>query len=104
MKVANFPKSQLYQIRSLLERGKRTASLNYYYFRYRLKQGQDALKVEFEKGWCPAKTNQGNIAPWMYDPKERLYETIWSEMVDLYDFIQTSDNESPQLSSMEIAP
>ncbi|MBH8566566.1 type III-B CRISPR-associated protein Cas10/Cmr2 [Nostoc sp. CENA67] len=104
LKIANFPKSQLYQIRSLLERGKRTASLNYYYYRHRLKQGQNALKVEFENAWCPAKTNEGNIAPWMHDSKENRYETIWSEMVDLYDFIQTSDNESPQPSSMEIAP
>ncbi|MBW4641473.1 MAG: type III-B CRISPR-associated protein Cas10/Cmr2 [Goleter apudmare HA4340-LM2] len=101
LQKAEFPKSQLYQIRSFLERGKRTASLNYYYFRHRLKKGQDALKADFEDKWCPAKTNKGNIAPWMYDLKEETYETIWREMVDLFDLIRFSDTESPQISHQE---
>ncbi|MBD2194834.1 type III-B CRISPR-associated protein Cas10/Cmr2 [Calothrix anomala FACHB-343] len=103
LQKAEFPKSQLYQIRGFLERGKRTASLNYYYFRHRLKKGQDALKADFEDKWCPAKTNKGNIAPWMYDLKEETYETIWREIVDLFDLIRFSDTESPQTSHQEIA-
>ncbi|MEM7715578.1 MAG: type III-B CRISPR-associated protein Cas10/Cmr2 [Cyanobacteria bacterium P01_A01_bin.68] len=96
LKAAEFPKSQLYQIRSFLAQGRRTASLNYYYFRSRLKQGKTQLKDDFEKAWCEAKTNGGNIAPWMYEQrfKEKYYETIWREMVDLYEFIQTNDSES----------
>ncbi|MGV0104636.1 type III-B CRISPR-associated protein Cas10/Cmr2 [Nostoc sp. DSM 114160] len=101
LQKTEFPKSQLYQIRSFLERGKRTASLNYYYFRHRLKKGQDALKADFEDKWCPAKTNKGNIAPWMYDLKEETYETIWREMVDLFDLITFSETESPQTSHQE---
>ncbi|MEH2022874.1 type III-B CRISPR-associated protein Cas10/Cmr2 [Nostoc sp.] len=104
LKEAEFPKSQLYQVRSFLERGKRTASLNYYYFRHRLKKGQPALEADFENIWCLAKTNKGNIAPWMYDIKEEQYETIWREMVDLFDLIEFSDTKYPQLSSMETAP
>lgn len=109
LKEADFPKSQLYQVRSFLERGRRTASLNYYYFRHRLKKGQDVLKTNFEDIWCPAKTNKGNIAPWMCEIKENTmeeskYETIWREMVDLYDLIDFSDTKSPQPSIKETAP
>jgi len=57
LKKAKFPKSQLYQIRSLLERGKHTAILNYRYFRVRLQQGQAELQREFEESWCKALTN-----------------------------------------------
>ncbi len=100
LKKTDFPKSQLYQIRSLLERGKHTAILNYRYFRVRLKQGKAELTENFENAWCQAKTNDGNIAPWMSDiadPNETAYETIWREIVDLYDFIDISnESESSQ--------
>jgi CRISPR-associated protein Cmr2 len=103
IKEAGFPKSQLYQIRSLLERGKRTAILNYRYFRVRLgDQNQSALKEIFEDGWCKAKTNDGSVAPWMHYTKtndadnteESGYETIWRDLVDLYDFTPVP-SESP---------
>lgn len=105
LKKTDFPKSQLYQIRSLLKRGKHTAILNYRYFRVRLKQGKAELKEKFEKAWCEAKTNDGNIAPWMWDSGELdplhredpAYETIWRELVDLYDFIDIpNESDSPQ--------
>jgi len=97
LKKAKFPKSQLYQIRSLLERGKHTAILNYRYFRVRLQQGQNQLETDFEKAWCQPKdeNNHGNLAPWMsIKPKESdaevektIYETIWRDLVDLYPFL-----------------
>ncbi|MCP6759990.1 MAG: type III-B CRISPR-associated protein Cas10/Cmr2 [Fischerella sp. CENA71] len=97
LKKAKFPKSQLYQIRSLLERGKHTAILNYRYFRVRLQQGQPELERNFEKAWCQPKdeNNHGNLAPWMsIKPKETdaeaektIYETIWRDLVDLYPFL-----------------
>jgi CRISPR-associated protein Cmr2 len=111
LKEAKFPKSQLYQIRSFLEQGKHTAILNYRYFRVRLKQGSMALKQEFEEAWCKPKDekNGGNLAPWMYDfgeidnpeSPEPFYETIWREMVDLYDF-ELSDVELPQAALEEV--
>ncbi|MCW5314971.1 type III-B CRISPR-associated protein Cas10/Cmr2 [Nostoc sp. KVJ3] len=110
LKKANFPKSQLYQIRSLLERGKHTAILNYRYFRVRLQQGQNELETDFEKAWCKPKdeTNHGNLAPWMSrkskesdaDAEKTIYETIWRDLVDLYPFLiekeQTPANQGEQ--------
>ncbi|MBD2435563.1 type III-B CRISPR-associated protein Cas10/Cmr2 [Nostoc sp. FACHB-110] len=105
LKDAEFPKSQLYQIRSLLERGKQTAILNYLYFRARLsnKKAQELLKTQFENAWCKPKnpSNTGNLAPWMSlkekneDPEDKVtYETIWRELVDLYPFIEKSNTKS----------
>ncbi|KST68544.1 type III-B CRISPR-associated protein Cas10/Cmr2 [Mastigocoleus testarum] len=93
LKKAEFPKSQIYQIRSFLERGKQTAILNYRYFRARLKlENSKLLKQDFEDPWCSAKTNGGNLAPWMFEPEEKIYETIWRELVDIYEFISKDDD------------
>ncbi|MEA5539339.1 type III-B CRISPR-associated protein Cas10/Cmr2 [Limnoraphis robusta Tam1] len=105
-KNVDFPRSQLYQIRSLLERGKRTAILNYRYFRVRLTQGKGTIKQDFEDVWCSAKTNEGNIAPWMYeegkrDPdknEESYYETIWRDLVDLFAFTEKTNTDSSKPS------
>ena len=89
LKQSSFPKSQLYQIRSFLEQGKNLSIINYRYFRVRLaKDQQELLEKVFEQGWCKAKTNNGNLAPWMYDQEDKLYETIWREIVELYPFIE----------------
>ena len=107
LKKSEFPRSQLYQIRSLLEQGKNTAILNYRYFRVRLNgdEQQKLLKEKFEEAWCGAKTNKGNLAPWMSlkedeqkeseQKKEKVtYETIWRELVDLYPFIEESEDQA----------
>ncbi|MBE9055748.1 type III-B CRISPR-associated protein Cas10/Cmr2 [Sphaerospermopsis sp. LEGE 08334] len=105
LKKTKFPKSQLYQIRSLLERGKHTAILNYRYFRVRLKQGKTELQQHFEDAWCLPKDdkNGGNLAPWMYDTDDKVYETIWRDMVDIYGFVEESDNTGQlgQLGQLE---
>jgi CRISPR-associated protein Cmr2 len=102
LKSAEFPKSQLYQIRGLLERGKRTAILNYRYFRVRLKhESQRPLQEAFEDGWCKAKSNDGSVAPWMsfQDADTDLgYETIWRDLVDLYDFVPTPKAVASQIA------
>lgn len=104
LRSAEFPKSQLYQIRSLLDRGKRTAILNYRYFRVRLdSDGQKVLKDQFEFGWCDAETNDGSVAPWMYytdsdAPDKSGYETIWRDLVDLYDFVTIKTENATQLT------
>jgi len=102
LKQAKFPRSQLYQLRNLLENGKQTAIINYRYFRVRLKEGQSSLKEYFEDAWCSAKTNGGNLAPWMshIDEKDKIfYETIWRDLVDIYDFVeveQESESKTPE--------
>ncbi|MEG4496219.1 type III-B CRISPR-associated protein Cas10/Cmr2 [Microcoleus sp. F10-C6] len=107
LKKADFPKSQLYQIRSFLERGKQTTILNYRYFRTRLKQGKAELKAEFEDAWCKPKDkeNTGNLAPWMFDLEDKVYETIWRELLDVYDFIELEAASKPiseNLTNMEV--
>ncbi|NEP56341.1 MAG: type III-B CRISPR-associated protein Cas10/Cmr2, partial [Symploca sp. SIO2G7] len=100
LKVSAFPRSQIYQIRSFLEQGRRTTILNYRYFRTRLnsREQKNILKTYFEEPWCNAKTNEGNIAPWMF--REKAYETIWRDLVDLYPFIDAIDME---LANTELA-
>lgn len=114
LKAVDFPKSQLYQIRSFLEKGKRTAILNYRYFRARLdrkptRDQQQPLIDLFENRWCSAKANNGNIAPWMYfsntsDPSKSYYETIWRELVDLYEFIPKPPNISSDRQTAMMQP
>ncbi len=96
LKQSGFPKSQLYQIRSLLERGKRTAILNYRYFRVRLAADKRTLiETHFEQAWCNASTNDGNLAPWLTAKTDAtatsptVYKTIWRELVELEPFIET---------------
>ncbi|MBP0003567.1 MAG: type III-B CRISPR-associated protein Cas10/Cmr2 [Cyanobacteria bacterium SBC] len=102
LKKSEFPRSQIYQIRSLLDRGKRTAILNYLYFRSRLEaKQQDLLKEHFEAAWCKPKdtNNNGNLAPWMsIKEKDGLttYETIWRELVDLYPFVEVETHAETQ--------
>ena len=104
LKKSEFPKSQLYQIRSLLERGKRTAILNYRYFRTRMKpEKAQHLKTAFEDAWCKPISNNGNLAPWMsINPDEStktgektIYETLWRDLIDLYPFVAIQNNLAP---------
>ena len=102
---ADFPRSQLYQIRDLLKQGKRTAMLNYHYFRTRLKPDKGKLlKEHFEQAWCLPKdeTNYGSLAPWMSlkeaDKDSMTYETIWRDLVDLYPFVEVNESQKSQTS------
>lgn len=108
LKEAEFPRSQLYQIRSLLERGKNTAMLNYRYFRVRLNptEKQELLEEHFEQAWCDAKTNNGNLAPWMSvieENQKASYETIWREIVDIYPFIEVEDKVNSNQESSDLS-
>ncbi len=107
LKQSSFPKSQLYQIRSLLERGKRTAILNYRYFRVRLAADKRALiETHFEQAWCNASTNGGNLAPWLTAKTDAtansptVYETIWRELVELEPFIR-ADGEATEAAAAQ---
>jgi len=114
LKDSEFPRSQIYQIRSFLEQGKHTAILNYRYFQVRLKtkEQQNLLKTNFDNAWCVPKNpkNKGNLAPWMTlkedtlkedstDPEKMTYETIWRELVDIYPFIEEKKDTSTSKQS-----
>ena len=99
LKESKFPRSQIYQIRSLLEKGKQTAILNYRYFRVRLaKDKQELLQSQFEEAWCQPKdaNNNGNLAPWMSlkEDNKMIYETIWREIVDIYPFVEITQEKT----------
>jgi CRISPR-associated protein Cmr2 len=108
VKRAKFPRSQLYQIRSLLERGRRTAILNYRYFRVRLSQVEQRPLIEdFEEAWCEAATNNGNLAPWLPPIRisnRTIYETLWRELVELYPFILLPKENVPEPGSLAEIP
>ena len=108
VKRAKFPRSQLYQIRSLLERGRRTAILNYRYFRVRLSQAdQRPLIEDFEAAWCEAATNNGNLAPWLppiCTENRTIYATLWREMVELYPFILLPEEDALKPGSLAEIP
>ena len=95
LKKTGFPISQLYKLRDFLEQGKRTAMLNYRYFRVQLGTKGEQLKDVFEDVWCQAKTNGGNLAPWMSlqngSSSGTTYETIWRELVDLIPFVDDEE-------------
>lgn len=105
LKVSEFPKSQLYQVRSFLEQGKRTAILNYRYFRTRLNNDKgQTLEEGFEEPWCGAKNNPGNLAPWMTSSDQEgktIYTTIWRDLVDLLPFYSPSRQQDCQDSPAE---
>jgi CRISPR-associated protein Cmr2 len=88
--TSGLPRSQIYQIRSLLEQGKKTSMLNYRYFRARLKDKGNGLDTHFDKAWCWAQSNDGTLSPWRC-VSDRTYETIWRELVDLYSIIPSPD-------------
>ncbi|KKI99900.1 type III-B CRISPR-associated protein Cas10/Cmr2 [Prochlorothrix hollandica] len=113
LKQSEFPKSQLYQIRSFLAQGKRTAMLNYRYFRTRLKAEKgNLLKTNFEGPWCEADSNSGNLAPWMSSQNKKgntVYTTILRDLVDLLPFcsypaVQSDPSDSTPLTTPEINP
>jgi CRISPR-associated protein Cmr2 len=77
-------------------------------------EAQSQLESIFEKGWCQPKDpkNPGNLAPWMSygekDPtapggKRMAYETLWRELVDIYDFVpeESSQGNSSPSTTME---
>lgn len=102
LKKARFPRSQLYQIRSLLEQGKRTSILNYRYFRIRLDSNkQRFLEDDFEAVWCEPETNNGNLAPWLTAKRQSnktIYETIWRELVELEPLMDDPPEVEPSSS------
>ena len=91
-KASEFPRSQLYQLRQSLRDSRHTSTLEYLYFRSRLRDGKGKLlKQELEDNWQGASEN--GLGPW-YRTDEKRYETLLWDLIEAYEFISESETES----------
>ncbi len=104
LKMEEFPKSQLYQLRESIKLGRATSTLDYLYFRSRLKEGKGKqLQAQIEQNWHGA-SNIDNLGPWYQKLKadekdKKKYETLLLDIIEAYEFIpkpvnNTEDNDS----------
>ena len=104
LKTEEFPRSQLYQLRESIKLGRATSTLDYLYFRSRLKEGKDKLlQTQIEQSWHGA-SNSNNLGPWYQKLKadekdKKKYETLLLDIIEAYEFISkpegnTEDNDS----------
>jgi CRISPR-associated protein Cmr2 len=86
LKRTNFPRNQLHRLRESLSLGRATSSVDYHYFLSRDSGVRDARKV-IEDLWTPVE-GQELPHPWRarLEQEDRL-ETIWLDLVELYDFV-----------------
>jgi len=88
LKRANFPRNQLHRLCESLNLGRATSSVDYHYFLSRDLEVGNARKV-IEDLWTPEK-GKYLPHPWRVRlEQESELETIWSDLVELYDFVPT---------------
>jgi CRISPR-associated protein Cmr2 len=91
MKAAKFPRGQFYRLRESLHAGVMPSTVDYRYF---LTRGEmDVPRRKIEELWTPVGGKPPSH-PW----RERLeqkgtLETIWPDVVELYDFVPAEDGE-----------
>jgi len=93
LKQAGFPRGQLYRLRDGLRAGYQQSVVDYHYFLSRdpkLREAREAI----ESCW----TDEGRpfLHPWRQRWPKRLQdpdvpESIWGDLVDLYDFVPTEE-------------
>ena len=90
----HFPPSQLYQLRESLRQGRQTSTLEYLYFRSRLKpEDGTLLQQELERNWQSASNLVWGTGPWYALPKAddtdaTHYETLLFDIIEAYEFIR----------------
>ena len=96
-KKDDFPRSQLYQLQQSLELGKATSTLEYLYFRSRLKEGKGKLLQEqIERNWqAVSDDDDNNLGPWYAmlqkeGTDKKCYETLLLDLIEAYDFAISS--------------
>ncbi|WP_298820641.1 type III-B CRISPR-associated protein Cas10/Cmr2 [Chloroflexus sp.] len=98
LKRAQVPRSQLYRLRSILDRNREgvfDSALEYLYTRSRLHRLSDVLIKHVDYAWCYPSPNQPqriHVPPWSSrTPLSRQvkprYETIWADMLEAYEFV-----------------
>lgn len=100
LRTVRFPRSQLYQLRELLTRGRFASSLGYLYFSSRMKLEQTALlRQALDVAWCLPEQEP---VPWRRRPsagqggiceqdREIHWETVLGDVMDLLDFVLLSE-------------
>ena len=99
-KNSEFPRSQLYQLRQSLHLGRMTSTLEYLYFRSRLSDGKgETLQRELEENW--QGTERGiDLGPWYPKGTEpKRYETLLLDLIEAYDFIASTNDETERNDS-----
>ena len=92
LKRANFPRTQLYRLRESLDTSREQSTVDYLYFLSRDSEVQDQRK-NIERLWTP-DDGQPLMHPWRKQlEKEKLWETIWYDLVELYDFVPEEEED-----------
>jgi CRISPR-associated protein Cmr2 len=88
LKQMDFPRSQLYRLRGSLRQSQVQSTIEYLYFLSRDDKVRKA-REKIEGQWNPNK--QMLLHPWRRqlesDKQDDEYETIWYDLVELYDFV-----------------
>ena len=99
-KKGEFPQSQLYQLRESLKLGRATSTLDYLYFRSRLKEGNGRLlQGQIELNWRGAPDVADGRGPWYAILQEHRtgkakYETLLFDIIEAYDFITKPEEQN----------
>lgn len=104
LKQARMPRSQLYRLRQSLDAdqgdGVLVSTMEYLYTRARIGKPLDqTLQTYIERAWChSSKGAQVYVSmppwsPWSKDLSGTAYETIWPDVLEAYDFVE-SDGQS----------
>ena len=97
-KESDFPRSQLYQLRQSIGLGRHTSTLDYLYFRSRLRDSKGKLlQQEIESNWQGVPDIMNGLGPWYATLKEnetdkKRYETLILDLIEAYDFISESND------------
>ena len=107
-KKDDFPRSQLYQLQQSLELGKATSTLDYLYFRSRLKEGKGKLlQKQIEHKWqAVSDDDDNNLGPWYAmlqkeGTDKKCYETLLLDLIEAYDFIPKPEGDNNEEDSSD---
>ncbi len=104
LKRAGVPRSQLYRLRGVLQEthsdsvGMTRSVLEYLHTRIRFRNSEtrEALKTHIEDAWCtpdePGNASDVPLPPWR-KKAEHIWETVWTDLVELYDMIDGDTDE-----------
>ncbi len=96
LKRGNFPRSQLYRLRRIMETtpGVIASAMEYLYTRVRQnEQVCTMLMKHIENAWRSTDPLQRSTAPPWLPTSKNAYETIWSDLAEMYDMVPATLEE-----------